>query len=78
MTPKVLTIDEAAESARVSTSTLRRAVKAGHLRVARLGRCVRILDEDLVAYLRSSTTTPGSSETSPLVTGAVATPRITT
>lgn len=50
--PGVKTISEAAIVARVSTDTLRREIKAGRLRARHIGRCLRILDEDLAAYLR--------------------------
>jgi excisionase family DNA binding protein len=51
--PGVFTISEAAQSARVSEKTLRREIQAGRLRARHIGRCLRILDEDLATWLRS-------------------------
>jgi len=51
--PGVLTVPEAAAQAAVSAGTLRKEIKRGNLRARRIGRCVRILDEDLAAWLRS-------------------------
>jgi excisionase family DNA binding protein len=46
-------VPEAATQAAVSAGTLRKEIKKGNLRARRIGRCVRILDEDLAAWLRS-------------------------
>ena len=51
--PGVLTVPEAATQAAVSAGTLRKEIKKGNLRARRIGRCIRILDEDLAAWLRS-------------------------
>ena len=51
--PGVLTVPEAAAQAAVSAGTHRKEIKKGNLRARRIGRCVRILDEDLAAWLRS-------------------------
>jgi excisionase family DNA binding protein len=51
--PGVLTVPEAATQAAVSAGTLRKEIEKGNLRARRIGRCVRILDEDLAAWLRS-------------------------
>jgi excisionase family DNA binding protein len=51
--PGVLTVPEAATQAAVSAGTLLKEIKKGNLRARRIGRCVRILDEDLAAWLRS-------------------------
>jgi len=51
--PGVLTVPEAAAQVAVSAGTLRNEIKKGNLRARRIGRCVRILDEDLAAWLRS-------------------------
>jgi excisionase family DNA binding protein len=51
--PGVLTVPEAAAQAAVSAGTLRKEIKRGNLRARRIGRCIRILDEDLAAWLRS-------------------------
>ena len=50
---ELLTIKEAAVFAKVSTQTLRRALKAGHLKFYRAGRQIRIDESDLVNYLSS-------------------------
>ena len=52
----VLTLGEAAELLQVSPRTLRREIKAGNLTTARIGRCVRIIDTDLAAWLEASRT----------------------
>jgi excisionase family DNA binding protein len=46
-------VPEAATQAAVSAGTFRKEIKKGNLRARRIGRCVRILDEDLAAWLRS-------------------------
>ena len=48
---RVLTVPEAAHYAKVSTQTIRRAIKAGHLKFYRAGRQIRIDEADLVQYL---------------------------
>lgn len=50
--PGVFTISEAAERASVSTNTIRRQIKLGNLRARKIGKCVRILDEELGRWLR--------------------------
>ena len=50
---ELLTIKEAAVFAKVSTQTLRRGMKAGHLKFYRAGRQIRIDESDLVNYLSS-------------------------
>lgn len=52
--PGVLTVPQAAERCRVSPWMIRKAIREGNLRARYIGRCVRILDEDLAAWLRSS------------------------
>jgi excisionase family DNA binding protein len=52
-TLELLTIKEAAAFAKVSTQTLRRAIKAGELKFYRAGRQIRIDESDLVNYLSS-------------------------
>ncbi len=44
---------EAATQAAISSGTLRKETKNGNLRARRIGRCVRIPDEDLAAWLRA-------------------------
>jgi excisionase family DNA binding protein len=50
---KLLTVPEAALYTKVSTQTLRRAMKAGRLKFFRAGRQIRIDESDLVDYLSS-------------------------
>jgi excisionase family DNA binding protein len=54
--PGVMLVPEAARRARVSDWTIRSEIKAGRLRALRIGRAVRILDEDLAAWLRADST----------------------
>ena len=53
--PGVLTVPEAAELASVSPGTIRNQIRLGNLRARYIGRCVRVLDEDLAAWLRAET-----------------------
>jgi excisionase family DNA binding protein len=48
---KLLSVSEAANYAKVSTQTVRRWIKAGHLKIYRAGRQIRIDEADLLAYL---------------------------
>jgi excisionase family DNA binding protein len=48
------TIDEAAELLNVSPRTVRRLIEAGALRAHRIGRLVRISDEDIAAFLAAN------------------------
>jgi len=48
---RLRTVAEAAHYAKVSTQTIRRAIKAGHLKFYRAGRQIRIDEADLVQYL---------------------------
>ena len=48
---KLLTVAEAAHYTKVSTQTLRRAMKAGRLKFYRAGRQIRIDEADLVEFL---------------------------
>lgn len=50
--PGVKTISEAATASRVSERTLRREIKEGRLHARYIGRCLRILDEELARWLR--------------------------
>ena len=61
--PGVLTVPEAAAYAAVSAGTLRKEIKNGNLRARRIGRCIRILDEDLAAWLRTDGSTPSVEAT---------------
>jgi excisionase family DNA binding protein len=47
----VLLVSEAAEHAQVSVDTIYREIKAGRLRAARIGRCVRIRKDTYEAWL---------------------------
>lgn len=51
-----LTVKEAAESIGVSARTIYEEAAAGRLRVARIGRCLRVPMDALEAYLGASTT----------------------
>jgi excisionase family DNA binding protein len=48
---KLRTIKESAEYCKVSTQTIRRAIKAGHLQIYRAGKQIRIDEADLIKYL---------------------------
>lgn len=50
--PKVYTVAEAAEKAHVSVWMIRKEIKEGRLTARYIGRCVRVLDEDLGDWLR--------------------------
>jgi len=50
--PNWYTVPEAAVETRFSAWTLRQEIKAGRLRARRVGKCVRVLDEDLAAWMR--------------------------
>ena len=56
--PKVWTVGQCVEQLdhSVSEKTLRREIAAGRLRARRIGRAVRVLDEDLAAWLRHDPT----------------------
>jgi excisionase family DNA binding protein len=48
------TLQEIAEEISVSVEFLRLEVKRGNLKVKKFGRCVRVLNADLQAYLSQS------------------------
>ena len=52
--PTVLTVSQVSERTGLSVSTVRREISRGHLRARYIGRCVRVLDEDLATWLRES------------------------
>lgn len=52
--PGYLTVPEAAQAANVSARTIRRQIDAGQLAPCRIGRVVRILDEELVRWMRAN------------------------
>jgi len=49
--PLFLAVGEIAERLRVSTKTVRRWIERGELRAHRLGRQLRVSDQDLSAFL---------------------------
>jgi excisionase family DNA binding protein len=51
---KLRTIDEAAELFNASPRTVRRLIESGALPVHRLGRLVRISDDDIAAFLAAN------------------------
>jgi excisionase family DNA binding protein len=51
---KLRTIDERAELWQVSPRTIQRLIKSGALRASRIGRLVRISDEDAEDFLDSN------------------------
>jgi excisionase family DNA binding protein len=51
--PNWLTVPQVARHCGVSAATVRREIKAGRLRVCRVGRVLRVLDEDVESWMRS-------------------------
>jgi excisionase family DNA binding protein len=51
---KLRTIDETAEIFNTSTRTIRRLIDSGALPAHRLGRCVRISDQDIAVFLAAN------------------------
>ena len=49
--PSMLTVADIAKRLRISTKTVRRAIKAGKLHVHRVGRQQRIAEEDFAVFL---------------------------
>ena len=58
---QLLTVQEAADKARVCTMTVRRAIKAQMLPSLRFGRALRIEETALDAYLRRERATTGKA-----------------
>ncbi len=56
---RFLTVAEVAQNLRVSTMTVYRLVKAGHLAATRIGKSYRISESDLDQYLASRYTQAG-------------------
>ncbi len=56
---RFLTVAEVAQNLRVSTMTVYRLVKAGHLGATRIGKSYRISESDLDRYLASRYTQAG-------------------
>lgn len=50
--PHWRTVPDAASETGLSEWTLRREIKEGRLRARAIGRCVRVLDEDLAEWMR--------------------------
>jgi excisionase family DNA binding protein len=50
--PGFLLVSEAAARAKCSPFTIRKEIREGRLRAVRIGRLVRILDEDLTTWAR--------------------------
>jgi excisionase family DNA binding protein len=50
---KLMSVQDAADYAKVSTQTVRRMIKAGNLKIYRMGRQIRIDESDLVDCLSS-------------------------
>jgi excisionase family DNA binding protein len=48
---KLMSVQEAADYAKVSTQTVRRLIKTGKLQIYMIGRQIRIDESDLVGYL---------------------------
>ena len=47
----LMSVRDAANYCKVSTQTIRRAIKAGHLQIYRAGKQIRIYEPDLIKYL---------------------------
>ena len=50
--PHFYRVTDAATKAKISPWLVRKEIQEGRLRARRIGRCVRILDEDLAAWMR--------------------------
>ena len=49
--PKLLSLNDCAEDAQVSTRTIRRMIKDGDLKAVRIGKQIRIKEADWLAYM---------------------------
>ena len=49
--PRLLTVAAAAEVLGFSSKTIRRRIDAGDIPVHRLGRAIRLAEDDLIAYI---------------------------
>ena len=47
----LMSVRDAANYCKVSTQTIRRAIKSGHLQIYRAGKQIRIYEPDLIKYL---------------------------
>ena len=61
MTTKLLTVPDVAERLAVSPRTVKRVLARGELPVVRVGRLVRVRDEDLHRFLAARTYALGSA-----------------
>ena len=52
--PQLLSVDETALELNVSTKTVRRLIERGDLPAHRIGRCLRLSENDLRLYLNRS------------------------
>jgi excisionase family DNA binding protein len=57
--PRFLTVQESAGQVGCSPWLIRKEIREGKLRAVRLGRVVRVLDEDLASFARGQT--PGGA-----------------
>jgi excisionase family DNA binding protein len=46
-----MSVRDAANYCKVSTQSIRRAIKSGHLQIYRAGKQIRIYEPDLIKYL---------------------------
>ena len=47
----LMSVRDAANYCKVSTQSIRRAIKSGHLQIYRAGKQIRIYEPDLIKYL---------------------------
>ena len=52
--PRLLSVEETALELHVSTKTVRRLIKTDNLPVHRIGRCLRVSQDDLRVYLNQT------------------------
>ncbi len=65
MTPRLLTLAEAAEVLRVSAKTVRRRIEGGDLPAVRLGpRTLRVREDDLQRYIATRVVRPREARVS--------------
>ena len=50
--PQLLTVSDVAERLRISVKTVRRQVDQGELRIHRIGRQLRVSEQDLEAFIK--------------------------
>ena len=54
-TPTLLCVDDVAQILRVTPKTVRNLISNGDIKAIRIGRLIRIFDEDFINYLTRST-----------------------